>query len=52
MNEELYEKINSKLNQCIGMMTVPAVQNLYPHAKEVHTLLLEIANTIDDAINE
>lgn len=48
--EKLYEKINPKINQCIGRMTV--LLNTSKEAKEVHALLLEIGNDLDDAINE
>ena len=47
--EKLYENINSKLNQCIGQLTVLSFQNA--DVKEVHGLLIEIASELDDSVN-
>lgn len=48
--EKLYEKINPKINQCIGRMT--ALLPEYPQAKEIHSILIGIGSDLDEAINE
>ena len=51
MSDEEYEAINRRVNRMIGQLTVPMMTLRDPDVKEVHGLLLELSNWLDDQVN-
>ena len=51
MSDEEYEAINQRVNRMIGQLTVPMMTSRDPDVKEVHGLLLELSNWLDDQVN-
>ena len=49
---KFYEELNSRLNRCIGRLTVPLMTLRDPDVKAVHTELLELAHWIDETLWE
>ena len=52
MSEDEYEHVNTAINCMIGQLTVPMMKLRDPDIKEVHTRLLELAEWLDDNIND
>ncbi len=48
--ERLYDKLNPLLNGIIGRLTVASLNS--PHAAEAHEMAIDLANLLDDWINE
>ncbi len=46
--EKLWEEHNSRLNQVIGKLTVPAMQGGNMYVKECHQELIDLANWFDE----
>ena len=48
MDVKTYEGLNQRINELIGMATVPASQ--YPTVKPIHAKLLELAWYLDEQL--
>jgi hypothetical protein len=55
MNEELdklWSEHNSKIDQIIGKLTVPAMQSSAPYVKECHQELIDLAHWFDEEMEK